>query len=296
LIIRSQKGMALVLVLMLVALLVAIVGDFVYTVYTSTTQLRSWQIAKELRLLNESVVETGKDMFAQQISSMSYTYPSEISLPLPFEDESINIVIRDLQAKINLNALVYPNGTDNVRLQKVAKRLAGFLEIPEETLERIADWIDPDKEPRLADSEQNAKNGPLVSYEELYYIKGIKKEFIDKMREFFTVYPDRSSLAEKININTADKQVIMALAEGITESMAAEVIAARDENPFHNCSDIKKIAGFESVYPQLSALCTVKSSFFTVQAKAQKASIVAVVEETVKVEGSKTKVLLYREL
>ncbi len=292
---KNQTGMVLVLVLVLVALLVSIVGEFVYEVYTSSAQLRAWQQVKAMGVLSYSVVDAGKDLFAQKVSSMSYTYPAEISLPLPIEDASATITVRDLQDRINLNALVYQNGTDNARLMGVCRRLLEDLNIDTGVIDRIADWIDPDVEPRLPDSEQGAKNGPLITYEELYYIKGIKKEFIDKMREFFTVYPDRSSLSEKININTASKEVLIAMAEGITEAMASEAIASRQNAPFERCSDIKNIPGFESVYPDLSALCTVKSSFFVVEARAQKGDITSLVQEVVRVESTGTRVLLYRE-
>ena len=291
----KDSGMALVLVLVLVALLVSIVGEFVYTVYTSSSQLKAWQEVEEMGSLASSAMDTGRDIFAQKVSGLSWTYPEEITIPIAFEEETATVTIRDLQSRINLNALVFPNGTTNERLLKASKRLLERIGLPTEVLDRIADWVDPDSEGRLPDSEDGAKNGPLVVFDELYWIPKIKKEQIDRMKEFFTVYPDRSGLSEKVNINTAPAEVIMAMAEGITEQMAQEAVQKRQDGPFRRCSDIKAIAGFEAVYPEFSALCTVKSSFFEIEARAQKGQITTVLKETIRVDGASAKVLSFRE-
>lgn len=292
---ERQKGLALVLVLVLVALLVTIVGEFVYTVYTGTAQLKAWQQVEAMGVLATTAFESGKDIFAQKVSSFSYTYPAELSIPIVLDEETATVTIRDLQSKINLNGLVFQNGTDNERLMKVSRRLLESLNLSTETLDLIADWIDPDQESRLAGSEEGAKNGPLVVFDELNYIKGIKKDQIDRMRDFFTVYPDRTGLSEKLNINTVKKEILMAMAEGVTEQMAEEAIRQRGEEPFQRCSDIKRIPGFEPVYPEFSALCTVKSSFYEIEAKAQKGEISSLIDAVVRLDGTSARVLLFRE-
>ncbi|RME66453.1 MAG: hypothetical protein D6778_04735, partial [Nitrospirae bacterium] len=61
------------------------------------------------------------------------------------------------------------------------------------------------------------------------------------------------------------------------------------------CSDIKRISGFETVYPEFSALCTVKSNFYRIEAVAEKGELTSMTEAIVRIDGGSAKILLFRE-
>ena len=62
------------------------------------------------------------------------------------------------------------------------------LNLKADIADRIVDWIDPDAEPRLRDSENSAKNGYLDSIDELLLIPGIDRESYERLVPYVTIY------------------------------------------------------------------------------------------------------------
>ncbi|GAB6060963.1 ComEA family DNA-binding protein [Desulfonatronum parangueonense] len=68
-----------------------------------------------------------------------------------------------------------------------------------------------------------------------------------------TVYAD-----EKVNINTAPAEVLQTL-PGIGPALAERIIIYREENPFEEKEDIKKVSGIgEATYAKFEDLITVE--------------------------------------
>lgn len=114
----------------------------------------------------------------------------------------------------------------------------------------ILNWIDTDENNRGVGfdfSEDNSKNGPLYSLNELKLIEGLDPESLSKVIESDDDMPEEegySSVSDlfddliehltvfvanngKININTASRKVLMSLHEQMNEEMAAEIKAYR---------------------------------------------------------------------
>ena len=69
---RDNRGMALVITLLVVALLTAVVVEFAYGVYISTNALHNWQAAQRLSLAAKSATRLG----ARLITENALLYPS----------------------------------------------------------------------------------------------------------------------------------------------------------------------------------------------------------------------------
>jgi|Deesub1362B_J571_1020462.scaffolds.fasta_scaffold00152_52 general secretion pathway protein K len=290
---RRDSGLVLVVVLLILVLLVALVSEFAYETYTSVSMTENWKEMQALTVMAESATDVAVHAVSSLHESQTYTYPEELSFPVPVSDEeSILIRIRDEQAKINLNRLIYPNGSDNQRVISLFRRLCDVLQVEESIVDRVLDWIDRDSTERLTGSEEGAKNAPLYSIGELQYIKGITPETLQKLIPYLSAYYDRSGVSDKININTAPKEVIMALHEEIDSSMAENVILYRKESPFERPEQIKNISGFEKVYAEISPLIAVRSGFFRIIVTATNGSLKSTVEEIVDIDNSR--VLFYR--
>lgn len=264
----SRRGAALVLVLLLTALMATVLIEIVFTVHVHTASAGSYKDGQRAAMLVEGGVELASANIARIIREKPYTYyrPEDASVVIPEGDGVLSLNAEDEQAKFNLNTVVYPNGETNQEAFDAYARLLGALELKPELADTLADWIDPNDTARNAGAETNdyymklkspyaAKNARLDSVDELLLVKGYSPDVYRKIAPYVTVYTDG-----KVNINTAAKQVIMALSDAITGDMADRVIEYRGKTPFQDTAEVRRVPGFETVGFGLQGRITVKSA------------------------------------
>lgn len=286
----SEKGMAVVLTLLIMAMITAMVVEFVYGVYTTNAGLYNWREAQKLSLAAKSGISLTTKIISENQNRYSYTYPGSIEMPVEniLKGFSGKVVIRvvDENGKFNLNSLVWPNGTTNETAFNSFIRLLKNLNLDENIAYRVTDWIDRDLEPRRRDSEEGAKNDYLDSVDELLLVKGIDSQAYDKLSPLVTVYGIEQVYNNLININTASRAVIMSLDDNITEALAERVINYRALEPFNGVSDLVRVAGFEGPLGQsLMNKITVKASNFRITSVAEEDRIKRVIECVIVVRG-----------
>ena len=286
----SEKGMALVLTLLIMAMITAMVVEFVYGVYTTNAGLYNWREAQKLSLAAKSGISLTTKIISENLNRYSYTYPGSVEMPVEniLKGFSGKVVIRvvDENGKFNLNSLIWPNGTTNETAFNSFIRLLKNLNLDENIAYRVADWIDRDLEPRRRDSEEGAKNDYLDSVDELLLVKGIDSQAYDKLSPLVTVYGIEQVYNNLININTASRAVIMSLDDNITEALAERVINYRALEPFNGVSDLVRVAGFEGPLGQsLMNKITVKASNFRITSVAEEDRIKRVIECVIVVKG-----------
>lgn len=286
----SEKGMALVLTLLIMAMITAMVVEFVYGVYTTNAGLYNWREAQKLSLAAKSGISLTTKIISENQNRYSYTYPGSVEMPVEniLKGFSGKVVIRvvDENGKFNLNSLIWPNGTTNETAFNSFIRLLKNLNLDENIAYRVADWIDRDLEPRRRDSEEGAKNDYLDSVDELLLVKGIDSQAYDKLSPLVTVYGIEQVYNNLININAASRAVIMSLDDNITEALAERVINYRALEPFNGVSDLVRVAGFEGPLGQsLMNKITVKASNFRITSVAEEDRIKRVIECVIVVKG-----------
>lgn len=286
----SEKGMALVLTLLIMAMITAMVVEFVYGVYTTNAGLYNWREAQKLSLAAKSGISLTTKIISENQNRYSYTYPGSVEMPVEniLKGFSGKVVIRvvDENGKFNLNSLIWPNGTTNETAFDSFIRLLKNLNLDENIAYRVADWIDRDLEPRRRDSEEGAKNDYLDSVDELLLVKGIDSQAYDKLSPLVTVYGIEQVYNNLININAASRAVIMSLDDNITEALAERVINYRALEPFNRVSDLVRVAGFEGPLGQsLMNKITVKASNFRITSVAEEDRIKRVIECVIVVKG-----------
>ena len=286
----SEKGMAVVLTLLIMAMITTMVVEFVYGVYTTNAGLYNWREAQKLSLAAKSGISLTTKIISENQNRYSYTYPGSVEMPVEniLKGFSGKVVIRvvDENGKFNLNSLIWPNGTMNETAFNSFIRLLKNLNLDENIAYRVADWIDRDLEPRRRDSEEGAKNDYLDSVDELLLVKGIDSQAYDKLSPLVTVYGIEQVYNNLININTASRAVIMSLDDNITEALAERVINYRALEPFNGVSDLVRVAGFEGPLGQsLMNKITVKASNFRITSVAEEDRIKRVIECVIVVKG-----------
>jgi general secretion pathway protein K len=244
--IHDQQGVALVVVLLALVLLTAIVVEFSYGVYTGTNDLYNWRDAQRLSIMAKSGVNVSANLLSNKDMVFQYTESIEIPVENPFEDFNgiITVRIEDEDAKFNLNAIVPDNDildeSDLKNPYNCFKRLLEALSLDVKIADRLADWIDRNREGRLSGSEVAAKNSALDSVDELLLINGISGKDYDKLLPYVTVSKKRDNLI--VNVNRAEAPVLMSLADGISEEKAEKVIQQRKGNPLTE-TQFNNIAG-----------------------------------------------------
>lgn len=313
---RDERGFALVLTLIVTALLIALVAEFVTQVYVDTTARQSYVDAQKGSLLAESGITGAVALLQFALPKKSYSSlhdPWAKPLEIPEESGSLRLTIEDESAKLSLNHIAGSNGVFNSgtagdtteSYYGTAMRLFRKLQLPAGDLcDAIADWVDLDSIPKPGGAEQEwyssrkpplqAKNSPFDTFEELAVVKGFSSDAVDKLRTFATVYPVNSPSAP-ININTAPKEILTSLDERISDSLADQIIDYRKTTPFKNSADLGNVPGMNLIATGLLTRITVKSSIFRIRAEAQVNGTLRVVESVVSFAGGAPLTLYWRE-
>jgi general secretion pathway protein K len=310
----DNRGFALVITLIVTALLVALVTEFISEVYVDTSSRQSYVDAQKAGLLAESGVTGAIAMLQFALPKKSYTSLHDLwakPIDLPEEQGALRITIEDETARLSLNHISGANGVFNSETDPTgsyygtAKRLFTNLKLPASDLcDAVADWTDIDDIPKPGGAESQwytsrkpsvqAQNRPLYTVEELTLVKGFSSEVFGKIRPFVTVYGE-SNFAAPININTAPKELLTALDERITDSVAEQIINYRKSISFQDKADLVKVPGMERIATGLLSRITAKSTIFRIRAEAQVNGTTRVVETVVSFAGGAPTTLYWRE-
>ncbi|NOZ70088.1 MAG: type II secretion system minor pseudopilin GspK [Deferribacteres bacterium] len=279
----NEGGSALIITLLLVSILVGLVVDFVYEVYIDSSSLSNWSNAQRASLVARSG-QVLSSRYLREIRKYSYTDVREALLPVTMDfgpDTTLVIKVEDENSRFNINSIIRQNGLTNEDALSSLKKLLEYLNINSDLALVIADWIDPDSEPRLTGSEDVAKNTFLWSVDELKLIEGMDQGTFDKISPYITVYGDG-----KININTADLPVIVSLHKDITETLAKRIIDYRKDTPFEEPSYVQRVSGMEATGMLLIGRIESKSSYFRVISMAKVDEISRVIESVMDTSGN----------
>ncbi len=280
---KGQQGMALAVVLMVMALLTAMVVEFAYSVQTKTDMLNNWHSLQRLSLAANS----GASVAAKIISYLRDN-DNNVSVELPpykFFDLplTVSLSIQDEYARFNVNKLVQQKGTLNKDRYEAFLRMLEHLELEAEVADRIADWIDPDEFARAGDSELNSRNSMLSNIEEVSQIPGIDPDTYAKLKPYITVHGDG-----EINVNLASVPVLVTIADGVGKDMAELIIESRQKERFGNVSDLNsRVPGIAGLKKQVDIIY-MGNMFRVVSTARDTDGLKRIVECVIKIGGKKS--------
>ncbi|WP_457621815.1 general secretion pathway protein GspK [Persephonella sp.] len=192
------------------------------------------------------------------------------SIPVELGDGVITIQIADQERYLNPNFLIKGKKIDN-RMFEIFERLFEILNINQQILFNIIDWIDKDSFSIGGEEDYGqykAKNAPLDTLEELRLIKGVDDRIYNGRIVNGQFYPGLRSVISpysngKVNINTASKWVLMALDREIDETVANAIISHRKDKPFKRVDDLINVDGMNSdILYRIKPFVDVKSENF----------------------------------
>lgn len=276
----DERGIALLLTLLVLTILVALILEFDAEARREYRDAAAFRDNFKATVLARAAVQAARgtlqqDLLKDKLVGKFFDALTDV-WALPIKDYAIGdgfltAQIEDERGKLNLNDLAATGGDPSGKEKKVlrVKRLFELLQINPDLVDAIVDWIDPDENPEPAGAESSyyqalrpsyrAANAPLQTLLELRLIKGMTPEIIQKISRLVTVYPQGGESI--VNINTADPLVLQALDPRITQSVAGDIVQAR---PFRNnkVDDLDRIGSFEAIGKEIRALYDIKSDLF----------------------------------
>ncbi len=307
---KREKGFALVITLIITALLVAVAVEFIHEIYVETSLSRSYADAQQAALMADSGVYGGMKLLQTNLAGQEYgCLLDRWASPIEIEDEKgkLRVDIIDESGKLNLNSIVFPNGTVNQAFFPMAQRLFSSLKLPVDLCDAVADWIDTDNEPRPGGAETayykslptpyQAKNAPLYTYDELRLVKGFDEKTLKALSPFVTAYNDGSGAPfSRINVNTAPREILAVIDENMSDQLAGRILDYRKTTPIQSAAEVSKISGLETIGIGLQGKISVKGTVYRIFSRGTVNGTTRIVEALVRTDGSQPAILYWREM
>lgn len=306
---RNEGGFALVLTLVVTALMVAVTAELIHQVYVDTALSRGFRDGQQASLLAESGIAGGSRLLQRILDNQQYSSLSDKwAEPLRLDDETgtVEIITSEESGLVNLNSLVQPNGELEPFMLAMLQRLGKQPGIPDYAWNALADWQDSDDLPRPNGAESayyrslktpyEARNAKLATVTELTMVKGFTPEAVAGLRPFVTVYAGQpgAPLAQ-VNINTAPKEVLMALDGRIDGRMAERIMEERRLKPFKSTAELSRVPGLDSIAIGLVGKISIKGTLFRVRSTGRVKESARTVEAVIRLAGGAPEVLAWQE-
>ena len=296
----DNRGMALILTILIISLIVALTLQFNTSMWSNLHAAVNLRDGIKLSCIARSGFNGALAVLHEDASSGSVDTLREDwahakmfseSLASLFDEGLFLVEIADLSGRIQLSKLVDKDGNYNNTQKSIFIRFLSSPEFgldPEEVeniVDAIKDWIDKDSETTRFGAENAyyqtleksypCKNAPIEFLEELLFVRGIAKELFygsgEKPGIFQYLSPHGNG---KININTADLLVLRSLSDDIDQERAEDIVIYR-ENEDNDLSDFKwykNVPGMADVSIP-DSLLTTSSTYFEITSEGFKGTM-----------------------
>lgn len=307
----SQQGVALILSIIILSLLIVIAYQFSFSVsverqLASNLASRSCNYFAARGALTLLKAYLKKDLTKNAIDTLNDCWSEgEYLSDFKMGQAKINVDVWDAERLLNLNNLTKKNNRFYQRTKSSLKRLLEVLGIENASegslAARICDWIDADEN---GDYEENAPNKPLFVIEDLLSIEGITEQYyrgwVDEFEQTHKGLYGTTTVwgSGRVNINTAPKEVLMAISSAIGETEADNIIAYRQEEDFNTPQDLTKVNGLSDIFSRdktLRNFLTTVSTHFIAHIRAETEGRVLRIRAVVRRNASGIKLLLWKE-
>ena len=269
----TQSGVALVLVLLIVAMATTIAAFMAQQQGFWQREMENGRDRAQARRIAEAGIDWARAVLADDASVNQYDGPREMwamQLPaIPVEGGEVQGTIVDQQGLYNLNNLV-SNGVVSTPDLARFQRLLASLGLPPELGNALVDWMDADSVTMANGAEDEyymnldkpyrCANRPLSDIGELVLIKGFDTATIQRLQPFVSVLPESNTA---VNVNFAPPEVLMAIFPGMTLQDARQLAMQAGSAPFFNISDFMQRLP-KNVVQDSTLLLSVSSQYFMV--------------------------------
>ena len=228
----TERGIALLMVLWVLALLTVMATSFSYASRTETAAVRNRLDAAKARYLAEAGVQ--RALYALAEPDPERRWPIDgTEQEWSIDDAVVRIAIRDEAGLININRV------EHDLLDGILRVIGLDTSRRQEIVDAILDWRDSDSLRRahgaedvdyvIAQRSYGAKDNPFESVEELQLLLGITTSVFSKLEPYLTVHGGQSG----VNPAVASREVLLAM-PGVDVHDAEAILAARSHTNISN--------------------------------------------------------------
>jgi general secretion pathway protein K len=300
----AEKGVALIMVLWVMAILSVVALEFSFAMRTDINitknnkeDLQRYAMAEggvqraitELIYKNDArVQQSRKTLISEEIPAEQREWVADgRSYTVPFEQGSCEIRMISEAGKININVV------SEASLRKIIGQLGLEGAERDVVVDSILDWRDPDDFYRANGAENDyylslpepyyCKNGNLDSIEELLLIKGVTPNLFhgkkgapegeegstDRvgLKDIFSIYAP----GEQVDINSATP-LVMNMVLGIPREVSQQIAKAREEKSFDNQQDLlNRVPEIAPFIGEISRVVVYRSAlpYYTIESRAK---------------------------
>jgi general secretion pathway protein K len=275
----DERGIALLLTLLVLTLLVALILEFDAEARREYRDAAAFRDNFKATVLARAAVQAARGILQQDFlkdkqTGQFFDAPTDLwAFPITnyaIGDGLVSAQIEDERGKLNLNDLAagIDSSARKIKVLRI-KRLFELVQVNPDLVDVIVDWVDQDDVPEAAGAESSyyqmlhpsyrAANAPLQTLLELRLLKGITPDIIERLSKVVTVHPQEGE--SRVNLNTADPLVLQALDPRITQSVAGDIVQGR---PFKTIQELDRVSSFEAIGKELRLqnLYDIKSDLF----------------------------------
>ncbi|HBX55184.1 type II secretion system minor pseudopilin GspK [Pseudomonas sp. UBA2684] len=271
---RAQRGMALITVLLVVAVVTVVCAGIIarqqLSIRSSANQLhvrQAWHYALGGETLAKAVLQRDLQQGNPQ-ASVDHLGEPWARPQAPFaldEGGELRVRLIDPSGRFNLNSLVRQGQANDAALAQF-RRLLLNVQIDTPYAERLLDWLDVDEQPSgsygaednqylLAQPAYRTANRALTDVSELRLLLDMNEADYQRLLPLVTALPEDATL----NVNTANAWVLASLVEGLSLSAAQGLVAARGSQGY---SDVQSFTRQLNGLPVQGQALGVGSQYF----------------------------------
>ena len=291
---KKQQGVAIIVVLLVVALVSVIATDLTARLQRETRRSsnifdheQALQYVSGLEQLAVLLLKQHKAASPER-ADLSQPWATR-KLHFPVEGGELTGTLKDRNSCFNLNSLVLQQDegsyvVDNTAIAYVLyRRLLEVLGLPISLSEPLADWLDSDKQARGLDGAEDsvyeakdpsyrAANTLMLNKSELYLLEGYSKEIVKKLSPYVCALPEAGYLHLNVNTLEAGKpELLMMLIKNLDAATATAVLATRKDKGYASMDEFWQqdvLAGLEIVKDAKPVL-QLNSGYFYLQASSK---------------------------
>ena len=301
---RNPKGVALVMVLWMIAILSVVVLEFSFAMRTEVTIAMNFKDETQLYAIAEAGIQRAvaeliykHDARTQQlrkpatIQTTAEEVPPEQrewvtdgrAYPIPFGEKEGEVRIMAEAGKVNINTV------SEATLRKIVGQLGLEEDKRDIVVDSILDWRDPDDLYRVNGAENDyyqslkepykAKNANLDTIEELLLVRGVTPELFygrkgtkegEETKGGGVALKDVFSIyapGEQVDLNSASLPVLR-MVLGLPLEVAQQIVKAREEKPFQHQQDLlQRVPELTTFMGQIGGLTVFRSTaaYYTIE-------------------------------
>ncbi len=238
---RSQRGVALLTILLLVVSITVVAGAMLASqkiaIRRSGLLFNQNQLLQDIDAANQlAVTLISADSTLNDTDSLQDIWAQPLPA-YPLGTHTITMQLRDEASRFNLNNLYHDDVVDAAALS-VFQRLLTQLNLAPDIAVAVLDWQDADSDVYNDGGNESAvyaqqgvgssvdlPNQPFVSIDQLQEVQGISSEVLATLRPYITAVP----YYLPINVNTTSPEVLGALIVGLGPQQLQGLLTLREQ-------------------------------------------------------------------